>query len=177
MRGSASAQPPSTPTGMISARSLAQRALVQLELGKTRRLRDELDRASLPPRDMAFAYELAHGALRNERFLDAVLALLAHRGLPRDPPLRCALRLGAYQLLFLGGVAVHAAVHETVELVPEQRGFANALLRRLSTMVTKAEPATAASPCTIAIDGERALQLPPPGLPAADDTQWLALRH
>jgi len=38
MRGSASAQRPIGPAGMISARSLAQRALVQLELGKTRRL-------------------------------------------------------------------------------------------------------------------------------------------
>ena len=33
-----------------------------------------------------------------------------------DPPVLAALRLGLFQLLFLGGVAEHAAVNESVEL-------------------------------------------------------------
>jgi len=53
-----------------------------------------------------------------------------------DPPVRAALRLGAYQLAF-SEVAVHAAVNESVELVraaglPRAVGFANAILRRLA---------------------------------------------
>src|SRR4029079_19058283 len=53
-----------------------------------------------------------------------------------DPPVRAALRLGAYQLAF-SEVAVHAAVNETVELVRAaglERAvkFANAVMRRLT---------------------------------------------
>jgi 16S rRNA (cytosine967-C5)-methyltransferase len=54
-----------------------------------------------------------------------------------DPPVRAALRLGAYQLAYAGGIAVHAAVNETVELVRSARleravAFTNAVMRRLS---------------------------------------------
>ena len=38
-----------------------------------------------------------------------------------DPPVRAALRLGAYQLGYLDGVAPHAAVNESVELVRAAR--------------------------------------------------------
>ena len=54
-----------------------------------------------------------------------------------DPPVRAALRLGAYQLGFVDGVARYAAVNESVELV-RRRGleravaFTNAVLRRLA---------------------------------------------
>jgi 16S rRNA (cytosine967-C5)-methyltransferase len=54
-----------------------------------------------------------------------------------DPPVRAALRLGAYQLAYAEGIAVHAAVNETVELVRSARleravAFTNAVMRRLS---------------------------------------------
>jgi 16S rRNA (cytosine967-C5)-methyltransferase len=46
---------------------------------------------------------------------------------------RAALRVGAYQLLFTS-VAEHAAVGETVGIVtPRERGFVNAILRRVAT--------------------------------------------
>jgi 16S rRNA (cytosine967-C5)-methyltransferase len=50
---------------------------------------------------------------------------------------RAALRLGAYQLVFLGGVPPHAAADESVELVREAGleravGFTNAVMRRLA---------------------------------------------
>ena len=53
------------------------------------------------------------------------------------PPVRAALRLGAYQLVFLDGVPRYAAVNESVELVRRaglERAvpFANAVLRRLA---------------------------------------------
>jgi len=54
-----------------------------------------------------------------------------------DPPVRAALRTGAYQLGFMGSVPVHAAVDETVELVrtaglERAVAFTNAVMRRLS---------------------------------------------
>lgn len=50
--------------------------------------------------------------------------------------IRNILRLGAAQLLFLDGIAPHAAVNETVKLTslvkkPQLRGFVNAVLRRI----------------------------------------------
>jgi 16S rRNA (cytosine967-C5)-methyltransferase len=53
-----------------------------------------------------------------------------------DPPVRAALRLGAYQLGFVDGVARYAAVNESVELVRRARleravPFTNAVLRRV----------------------------------------------
>jgi 16S rRNA (cytosine967-C5)-methyltransferase len=64
-----------------------------------------------------------------------VAARLASRPLRElDPPVLAALRLGLFQLLFLGGVAEHAAVNESVELAKLARGggatLVNAVLRR-----------------------------------------------
>ncbi|MDO8349316.1 MAG: transcription antitermination factor NusB [Planctomycetota bacterium] len=120
---------------MVSARAGALHALVAFEKGHTERLRDALDEARLVGREHAFAFELAHGVLRRERLLDHVLEGFAHRGLPKDAPLRCTLRLGAYQLLFVAGMPAHAAVHETVDLVRANKGFANAMLRQLSARI------------------------------------------
>jgi 16S rRNA (cytosine967-C5)-methyltransferase len=51
---------------------------------------------------------------------------------PPSPEVRTVLRLGAYQLHFVG-VPAHAAVGETVELAPKAaRGFVNAVLRRVA---------------------------------------------
>ena len=53
-----------------------------------------------------------------------------------DPPVRAALRLGAYQLLH--GTPPHAAVASTVDAVaarsPRARGFVNANLRALTRL-------------------------------------------
>jgi 16S rRNA (cytosine967-C5)-methyltransferase len=91
--------------------------------------------AGLSGRDAAFATELTYGALRWTGTLDAVIAEAADRPVDRiDPPVRDALRLGAYQLLHTR-VPPHAAVATTVDLVrsllPGAAGFANAVLRRV----------------------------------------------
>src|SRR5438552_6402229 len=91
-----------------------------------------LRRSGLTERDRAFAAELAYGTLRNLPRLDHAARGVASRPTSRmTGRVRGALRLGAYQLL-VAGVAPHAAVSETVRLVGErERGFANAILRRL----------------------------------------------
>ena len=92
-----------------------------------------LRRADLSARDRALATELGYGTIRRLIPIDAALASLLQRPIDRAPAAaRAALRLGAYQLLFTR-VPAHAAVGETVELVhPAQRGFVNAVLRKLS---------------------------------------------
>lgn len=86
-------------------------------------------------RDAALATQLAYGALRATGTLDAIVAAAARRDMARiDPPVRDALRLGCYQLLYLR-IPPHAAVSTTVDLVrarqPGASGFANAVLRRV----------------------------------------------
>lgn len=127
-------------------------------------------------REAGLARELAMGVERNRSFLDFVLTGLAHRGMPRDPMVRCALRVGCYQLLFLSRVPAHAAVHETVELVPRLKPLANALLRRLSGMVVERRANPELPTTEVALDGDRTLLLSEPGLPA-DPVERAALRH
>ncbi len=90
----------------------------------------ELDR-----RDLALATALAYGAVQRRATLDHVAAQLVNRPLNRlEPAVLAGLRLGLQQVLFLGGVADHAAVNETVALVkpvsPGGAGLVNAVLRR-----------------------------------------------
>jgi 16S rRNA (cytosine967-C5)-methyltransferase len=92
-----------------------------------------LARSGLDRRDRAFAAELAYGTLRRLVPVDRAIAARASRPVERiTPGARHALRLGAYQLLF-AGIAPHAALNETVALAgPRERGFVNAVLRRLA---------------------------------------------
>ena len=93
--------------------------------------------AGLDPRDRALAQRLAFGTIQRVRTLDHGIETIGRRPVRKlDPPVRAALRLGAYQLAF-SDVAVHAAVNEAVELVraaglARAVSFANAVLRRLS---------------------------------------------
>lgn len=93
--------------------------------------------AGLDRRDRALAQRLAYGTIQRVRTLDHGLEMLARRPVRKlDPPVRTALRLGAYQLAF-SEVAAHAAVNESVELVraaglSRAVAFTNAVLRRLA---------------------------------------------
>jgi 16S rRNA (cytosine967-C5)-methyltransferase len=92
----------------------------------------------LDERDRALARRLAFGAVQRVRTLDHAIETLGRRRVHRlDPPVRAALRLGAYQLGYVDGVPRYAAVNESVELVRAaglQRAvaFTNAVLRRLA---------------------------------------------
>lgn len=92
----------------------------------------------LDARDRAFAQRIAYGAIQMARVLDHAIEQLGGRPVSViDPPVRAAIRLGAYELGFLGGVPPRASVNEVVELVkasPAWRaaGFANAVARRLA---------------------------------------------
>jgi len=92
---------------------------------------------ALDPRESGLATELVYGSLRRALALDLALAPLSRRPLAElDPAARVALRLGAYELLFLR-TPPHAAVGEAVALVRgvqhgRASGYANAVLRALA---------------------------------------------
>lgn len=91
----------------------------------------------LDARDRRWTQELLYGMLRRRAWLDAVLSERVRGGLARlDADLIDLLRLGGYQLLFMGSVPAYAAIAQTVELAKRRHGIgasklANAVLRRL----------------------------------------------
>lgn len=103
-------------------------------------LERELGRTPLAPLDRALATELAYGAIRQRRLLDAWLDQLGKVPAERQPPkLRWLLHLGLYQLIASDRVPAAAAVSTTVELAkrgglsrlaPVVNGMLRAFLRR-----------------------------------------------
>jgi 16S rRNA (cytosine967-C5)-methyltransferase len=91
----------------------------------------------LDERERAFAQRLAYGAVQRVLTLDHAIDTLGKRPVRKlDPPVRAALRLGAYQIGYTD-TAPHAAANESVELVREAKleratAFTNAVMRRLS---------------------------------------------
>jgi 16S rRNA (cytosine967-C5)-methyltransferase len=85
----------------------------------------------LEPRDRALAKQLAFGTVQRRLTLDHVIAGHVDRHL--EPGVRAALQLGLFQLMFLDGVAAHAAIGEAVELAKPSPGhrLVNAVLRRV----------------------------------------------
>src|SRR5262249_18700561 len=89
----------------------------------------------LAPRDRSLAMLLAYGTVQRRATLDHIASALCTRPLVSlDPGVLAALELGLLQLLFLDGVADHAAVHESVEPAKHASrggaGLVNAVLRR-----------------------------------------------
>ncbi len=129
-----------------SSRSIALEALARVREGAYANLAvpSILDHrgGSLSDRDKAFATTLAYGAIRMARACDWLVdrhVRVGHRK-DLDPEVRDVLRLGAYQLAFLG-TPPHAAVSETVTLAPQRaRGLVNAVLRRVASDVATGSP-------------------------------------
>ena len=92
----------------------------------------------LSPVDHGLATELAMGVLRWRSRMDDEISRFSAKGVEKlDLEVLTALRLGAYQLLFLDRMPERAAVHESVELVKRARKksavpFANAVLRKMA---------------------------------------------
>ncbi|HSC04538.1 MAG TPA: 16S rRNA (cytosine(967)-C(5))-methyltransferase RsmB [Solirubrobacteraceae bacterium] len=89
----------------------------------------------LEPRDRALAMALSYGTVQRRATVDYVAEQLLDRRLNRlEPAVLAALRLGLFELLFMGGTASHAAVNESVELAKRGSrggaGLVNAVLRR-----------------------------------------------
>ena len=93
---------------------------------------------SLSSADRGLATELVMGVLRWQEKLDRFVEAAAGKSIGKfDVEVKLALRLGAYQLLYLDRIPARAAVNESVELVKQhgKRSAApliNAVLRKLS---------------------------------------------
>jgi 16S rRNA (cytosine967-C5)-methyltransferase len=89
--------------------------------------------------DHGLATELVMGVLRWRSRLDEEIGRYTDKGIQKlDVEVLTALRLGAYQLIFLDRMPERAAVHESVELVKRARKrsavpFTNAVLRKLAS--------------------------------------------
>ncbi|MBV8959148.1 MAG: hypothetical protein JO087_10280, partial [Actinobacteria bacterium] len=115
-----------------TARAVAFEALRRVEEGAYANLvlPPLLERSGLPDRDRHLVTELVYGTTRMRRACDFVLEPLFRREVEAD--VRTALRMGVYQLVFLG-TPPHAAVSTTVDVAPARaRGFVNAVLRRVT---------------------------------------------
>ncbi len=127
-----------TPTGRDLARSVLER-VEQSGAFANRALSAALDRApTLSAAERGLATELVYGVLRRRARLDRALEAFASKGLAGlEPRVRMALRVGAYQVLFLDRIPAYASVNEAVEICKQLGGpgvgrLANALLRRLA---------------------------------------------
>lgn len=145
----------------VSARVVARRVLARVEQAgayTTLALSAEMQRSRLAEKDRRLATEICYGVLRHRSRLDRALAHYAHKGLKKlPPPVLLALRVAAYQMLFLDRVPAHAVVDDAVTEVrrvggPKLGGFANGLLRKLSR------------------EGE-------PALPQGEDLESVGIRH
>jgi 16S rRNA (cytosine967-C5)-methyltransferase len=97
------------------------------------------------PRDAGLITELTYGATRRQLALDYAITRFADRKLDAlEDKVLAALRVGAYQL-FYTRVPARAAVAETVQALKDvglvrAAGFANAILRKLSTLPSQPLP-------------------------------------
>jgi 16S rRNA (cytosine967-C5)-methyltransferase len=105
----------------------------------------EVDRLSA--QDRALTTTLVMGTLRWQMMLDArIRPLLARPDTKLAAAVEMALRLGAYQLLYLDKIPAHAAIGESVELAKQAgerfaAGMVNAVLRKLANARTPASTA------------------------------------
>jgi 16S rRNA (cytosine967-C5)-methyltransferase len=113
---------------------------VGLERGNSDSLLHSHQVDELSPPDRNLCTTLVLGTLRWQRVLDAECRRFLARPdlvLPEDAWL--ALRVGAYQLLFLDRIPVHAAIFESVEWAKHsgasrQAGLINAVLRKVAAL-------------------------------------------
>ena len=143
------APPLAGPVATISPARLAAAEILE-EVGATGAHSDDLLHGprlrSLSQVDRDLTTALVLGVLRWQIELDAkVRPLLSRPDLKLADPVQIVLRLGAFQLLHLARIPVHAALNESVELVrfaghPHATGMVNAVLRKLVDLPAPRQP-------------------------------------
>ena len=118
-------------------RALAASILEEVESGRRLDVAWEASGATTSP-ERAWIRNLVYGTIRLRARIDHTLERFAGRAPDElDPEVRAALRMGAYQILEMGGVPAYAAVSESVEQVKGTRcrsaaGLVNAVLRKVA---------------------------------------------
>ena len=121
------------PTPNNSPRALALSTLLSVEKGKYGNIAVDtvLKRVPMSDPDRHLYTALVYGVTERKTTLEFLLGKLSSRPLDQlDDTVRLALCMGLYQLVYLDRVPDHAALDETVSLVPHKvSGFVNAVLR------------------------------------------------
>jgi 16S rRNA (cytosine967-C5)-methyltransferase len=118
-------------------RILAADVLADLRGGALLDYAFERRTSGLEARDRRWLQELLWGTLRRRAWLDGLLTERVRGGIARlDADVTDLLRLGTYQLLYMGSVPPYAAIGQTVELAKRRHGLGaskltNAVLRRV----------------------------------------------
>ena len=125
-----------------NTREIALEALLAIERGEDyshRLVKAVLDKYQyLPERDRGFMKRLMEGTLERELELDYYLDYFSKVPVRKMKPLiRCLLRMGVYQLLYMDAVPDSAACNEACKLAAKRgfgslRGFVNGILRTIS---------------------------------------------
>jgi 16S rRNA (cytosine967-C5)-methyltransferase len=141
--------PKNYPAKISLARKAAFKILLEVERGQAHS--DELLRKKavnvLSSPDRNLVTTLVLGVLRWQILLDLrVQALLSKPNAKLDPEILIALRLGAFQLLYLDRIPARAVLSESVELAKQSghrfaAGLVNAVLRRLAKSLQSEEKA------------------------------------
>lgn len=124
---------------MADAREIAVRALMAVDRGawSDLTLASAIRKAGLDTRDAAFCTAICAGVLQNRILLDYQIAVYSTLKKNKISPFVWnALRVAAYQLIFMDRVPHAAAVNTAVSMIrrianPKAAGFANAILRRI----------------------------------------------
>lgn len=118
----------------MTARELAYRLLQKAEKNDqfiNLALDHALSASELSEADRALCSALVYGVTERRITLDARIEAHSTRPLDElDLSVKTALRMGLYQLFYMDRIPHHAALNETVSLVPRKSaGFVNAILR------------------------------------------------
>ncbi len=139
-------------TGVTESRTAAALMLADLRSGALLDATFERRAGPLDARDRRWVQELVWGMLRKRGWLDAILGQRVKGGIAKlDGDVADLLRLGAYQLLFMGSVPAYAAIGQSVELTKRRHGIGasklvNAVLRRVDRERDALEPTLSADP-------------------------------
>lgn len=147
------AKPAPKKSAVSPARAAAFDILLRIEKGQGHS--DELLREPVVNRlfsvDRNLCTALVMGVLRWQLLLDkTIAAFLKKPNAKLDNEIRIALRLGAYQLLYMSRIPVHAAISESVELAKKAghrfaSGMVNAVLRQVSKIEETQEDLSSAN--------------------------------
>lgn len=147
-------------SGVTEARFAAAETFAEIRGGALLDAAFDRRAASLDARDRRWTQELVWGTLRKRGWLDHLLAPRVRGGIARlDADLSDLLRLGVYQLLYMGSVPAYAAIAQTVELAKRRHGMGasklvNAVLRRMDREREEIAPPLPADPLeALAISG------------------------
>ncbi|MGC9259460.1 MAG: transcription antitermination factor NusB [Phycisphaerae bacterium] len=133
--------------------------------------RDSPEWQALVPRDRALAFDLTCGVIRRRLTLDALIHAVSKTPLPQiDPDVMAVLRMGVYQLIIARGIADHAAIDTSVELVRtlgavRAASFVNAVLRNIQRLSGVVEPLRGPDSHAFPLDSRRQIKFNRPLFP------------